>query len=85
MNVKKAMTEQKLKYFSALTARQKDVSTFQVKKMKHNLINLPDGLVKEILFNINDRIDLSGCKMFKHENVYYPLNLKEFLTNNKTL
>lgn len=79
--IKQAMKEQKLKYFSSLTAKQKDCSVFNIRKLRHNLTELPDGLAKQILCNINERIDLTGCKMFKHGNVYYPLNIKDFLNN----
>lgn len=80
MTTAAAMRQQKLKYFSALTSNQKDKSILFVRKYQNNLLEIADGLAKTILREIDDLkpINLSGCKMFKHNGVWVPINIKDF-------
>lgn len=80
-NVNLAMKARGLKYFSSLTPQQKDKSILQIKKLKSSLQNLPDGLAIQMMgySALFENIDLTGCKMFKKDGVYYPLNIMEFL------
>jgi len=80
-SVNQAMKARGLKYFSALTPQQKDKTVLQIKKLKSGLQNLPDGLAIQIMepSALFENIDLTGCKMFKHNNIYYPLNIAEYL------
>ena len=49
------MKEQGLRYFSSLTSVQKDKTIFNILALKHGLTQLPEGLVKQLLFEINDK------------------------------
>ena len=85
MTTKKAMQQQGLRYFSSLTPKQKDKVTFFVLKLKNGLTNLPDGLSKTILSNLDydfeTREKLQKSKIFRYNGEFYPLNINEFKPN----
>lgn len=89
MNSSQAMKEQGLKYFSSLTSVQKDKTCYFILKSRLKITELPEELSKSIINNmgIDDLIKiqtetkehLKNQKCFKHNGVYYPLNIKEIL------
>jgi hypothetical protein len=88
MIIKKAMKATGLKYFSQLTAKQKDTTVQNMLIMKHGLSNLPRPFALQIIGAteietpdiLRDKIE--GCKMFKVGNIWYPLNFKELVNAN---
>ena len=88
METNQAMKQQNLKYFSQLSAKQKDKTILNIRVLKHNLTGLPMGLSKSILSEIDDNIlidKLLKSKLFKHENNYYPINFKETILQAENL
>lgn len=82
MKTKKAMMAQGLKYFSQLSSKQKDACLFHIKRIKYNLTEMPENMAKDFIASLPDlNINLNGCKMFKHEGIYYPLNIREILSS----
>ena len=82
METNQAMKQQNLKYFSQLSAKQKDKTILNIRVLKHNLTGLPVGLSKSILSEIDDNIlidKLLKSKLFKHENNYYPINFNKMI------
>jgi hypothetical protein len=78
----KAMKEQGLRYFSSLIPGQKDKTIFNILAFKHGLTELPVGLVKELIFEINDREvseKMKKTKVFKSNGYFYPLNFTEII------
>lgn len=76
------MKEQGLRYFSSLTSVQKDKTIFNILALKHGLTQLPEGLVKQLLFEINDKeVDekMKKTKLFKSNGHFYPLNFTEII------
>lgn len=81
------MKEQGLRYFSSLTSVQKDKTIFNILTLKHGLTQLPEGLVKNLLFEINDTAvyqKMKKTKLFKSDGHFYPLNLSETIKKDKT-
>ncbi len=90
MKVTEAMREQGLRYFSSLTPIQKDRTVYLIVKAKLGLLGLSEGLARSIMNNMIDELiktrefvdeKVKGQKCFFHKGVYYPLNVKEILTN----
>jgi len=89
MNVKIAMKEQGLRYFSSLTPKQKDASTQYLLKVKLGLHDLNEGLSNTIakaypldeITKTNSFIydKIKGSKMFLHNGIYCPLNIQEII------
>ena len=81
MRTKTAMNEQGLKYFSALTPKQKDKSVLYVCGYIANDLTEPLLPIYRQMYNP----DLTGCKMFYHKNlkVWFPINIKDFIKNNQ--
>ena len=84
------MKQQGLRYFSSLTAKQKDETIFFILKAKLGLLKLPPTLVKTIMVNIFDEVvqvreliyeKVKNQKCFKHNGVYYPMNIQEIIKN----
>lgn len=85
-----AMKQQGLRYFSSLTPVQKDRTVYLIVKAKLGLLGLQEGLAKAIMANMLDELiqtrnfvdeKVKSQKCFKHEGVFYPLNIKEILQN----
>lgn len=89
MKVKEAMKEQGLRYFSSLTPKQKNESTQYLVKVKLGIHDLNDGLANTIvkscpldeIIKTNAFIyeKIKGSKMFLHNGIYCPLNIKEII------
>ena len=81
-----AMKKQGLRYFSSLTASQKDKTVFFIVKAKLGLQELSGGLAKAIIIQMTDEYiktrdfveqKIKSQKCFNHEGNFYPLNIKE--------
>jgi hypothetical protein len=90
VNTSEAMKQQGLRYFSSLTPIQKDRTVYLIVKAKLGLLGLSEGLARSIMNNMLDELlktrevvdeKIKGQKCFFHQGVYYPLNVKEILTN----
>lgn len=93
--VKKAMQKTGLKYFSQLTAMQKNEVVLNIRILKNKLTSLPKGLAIEILknkpldhvLNENQKINdlIKGQKMFYYDALKYwlPLNINKILTDEQ--
>lgn len=85
-----AMKQQGLRYFSSLTPIQKDKTIYLIVKAKLGLLGLSPGLSKSIMSTMLDELiqtretieeKIKSQKCFKHEGVYYPLNVAELIKN----
>lgn len=90
MNTSTAMKQQGLRYFSSLTPIQKDTTIFLIVKAKLGLLGLSKGLANALMNEMLDELirtrelvekKIKKQKCFKHEGVYYPLNVKELIKN----
>lgn len=88
MRTSTVMKKQGLRYFSSLTSSQKDKTIMFIVKSKLGVLGLSDGLEKIIVSNMFDKFietrnfveeKIKNQKCFKHENNFYPLNIKEIL------
>lgn len=88
MKTQLAMKQQSLRYFSSLTPTQKDTTVFMLVKIKLGLIELPKGLASIIMLEIQEELintrklieqKIRKQKCFKHNDVYYPLNIQELI------
>ena len=87
------MKAQGLKYFSALTTKQKDETCNFLLRYSLGLEKLDPGLANSIIKQIDldnilkykSEIDrqLKTAKMFKLDGKYYPLNIKEFIKTSQ--
>lgn len=92
---KKVMKKLGLKYFSSLSALQKNDVVINIRILKNNLSDLPKGLAIEILKNrpfektikeldfINEHLKGQKVSFFSPLNCYFPLNIKKILTNEQ--
>ena len=88
MHTKKAMQQTGLKYFSALTPKQKDNTILMLRIIKNGLTEINKGLAECILSNTPiektfEDVDtitkkLKGCKLFLYKKTYLPTNIKTF-------
>jgi len=90
MKTSTAMKQQGLRYFSSLTPVQKDRTVYLIVKAKLGLIGLSPPLAKTIMAGMLDELiktrdfvdeKIKSQKCFKHEGIFYPLNIKEILKN----
>ena len=90
MTTAQAMKLQGFRYFSSLSPQQKDRTIYLIVKAKLGLLGLSPGLAKTLMANMLDELiqtretveqKLKNQKCFKHEGNYYPLNIKEIITN----
>lgn len=92
MRTRQEMQKQKLRYFSGLSAKQKDQMINDIRAMRKGIFDLPEGLRNSVLgaqpwedmISEKSIIEnmLKGAKCFKHPKGYYPLNLKFILKTN---
>ena len=84
------MKQRNIKYFSQLTAKQKDRAQRFYLRAKLNLLGLDSGLQRAILSGIDfEKIvsiydQLQGQKMcyYKDKDLYFTLRIKELLQTN---
>jgi len=90
MNTALAMKQQGLRYFSSLTPIQKDTTIFLIVKAKLGLLGLPQSVARALMVEMLDELirtrelveqKIKRQKCFNHNGVYYPLNVKEIVSN----
>lgn len=94
MSVKAAMKKTSIRYYSSLSALQKDtlrqfllIQSFGCEgvNMKLALGIIQQAHTTEEILKKYEQIDfyLNGCKVFKIDETYYPLNIKQILAEIK--